>query len=137
MILLHLSPKTVSRLDKYQSVIEDPSSIFQVVSTQKKFEVSAARQAGKNCIHFTHIRILDGSGDGMVCQLNMNLAHDGSKLCAGDIVQLHMFTSSLTYVTSSGGEVNVHQCRASMVVIHTFSKVGYWAPPPSIADPMI
>ena len=118
----------MSRLAKYQSIIEDPSSIFQVVSTQKKFEVSAARQAGKNCIHFTHIRILDGSGDGMVCQLNMNLAHDGSKLCA--------FTS-LTYVTSSGGEVNVHQCRASMVVIHTFSKVGYWAPPPSIADPMI
>ena len=94
----------MSRLAKYQSVIEDPSPIFQVVSTQNKFEVSAACQAGKNCIHFTHIRILDGSGDGMVCQLNMNLAHDGSKLCAGDIVQLHMFTS-LTYVTSSGGEV--------------------------------
>jgi hypothetical protein len=131
-----LTKNYVSRLAKYQSVIDNPSPIFQVVSTQKKFEVSAALQAGKNSIHFTHIRILDGSGDGMVCRLNMNLAHDGSKLCAGDIVQLHMFTP-LTYVTSSGGEVNVHQCHAPMVVIHTFSKIGYRVPPRSITDLMI
>jgi hypothetical protein len=58
----------------------------------------------------------------MVCRLNMNLAHDGSKLCVGDIVQLHMFTP-LTYVMSSGGEVNLHQCRAPMADIHTFSKI--------------
>ena len=72
----------------------------------------------------------------MVCQLNMNLAHDGSKLCAGDIVQLHMFTP-LTYVTSSESEVNVHQWHAPTVVIHTFSKIGYRVPPRSITDLMI
>ena len=51
-------------------------------------------------------------------------------------MQLHMFTP-LTYVMSSGGEVNMHQCCAPMVVIHTFSKIGYRAPPHSITDPMI
>ena len=96
--------------------------------------MSATRQAGKKPIHFTHIHILDGSGYGMVCRLNMNLAHDGSKLCAGTIVQLHMFTP-LAYVTSSGGEGHACQCHAPMIVIPTFSN-GYWLPPPSIADPM-
>ena len=131
-----LTKNYVSRLAKYQSVINNPSPIFQVVSTQKKLEVSAALQAGKNSIHFTHICILDGSGDCMVCRLNMNRAHEGSKLCAWDIVQLHMFTP-LTYVTSSGDEVNVHQCCAPIVVIHTFSKIGYWTHPRSITDLMI
>jgi hypothetical protein len=54
-----LTKNYVSRLAKYQSVIEDPSPIFQVVYTQKKFEVSATRQAGKNSIHITHIHFLD------------------------------------------------------------------------------
>jgi len=42
-------------------------------------------------------------------------------------VQLHLFTP-LTYVTSNGGKGDE---RAPMVVIHTFSKIGY-APLPHI-----
>ena len=80
-----LTKNYVSRLAKYQSVIGDQSPMFQVVSTQKKFELSAALQAGKNSIHFTHIRILNGSGDGRVCRLNMNLAHDGSTRVQGTL----------------------------------------------------
>jgi hypothetical protein len=33
-------------------------------------------------IHFTHVCILHGCANGMVCHLAMNLMHDGSKLCA-------------------------------------------------------
>ncbi len=77
-----LTKTNVSCLAKYCSVNEDAFPIFQVVSLQKKFKVSMALSAGKNSINVMHICILDGSGDGMVCCLNMNLAHDGSKLCA-------------------------------------------------------
>jgi hypothetical protein len=99
-----LTKNYVRRLANNISVNEVASPIFQVASSQKKFEVTTAhRIAGKNSIHFTHLRLLNGSGDVMVERCNMNLAHDGNKLRAGEMVQLHLFTP-LTYVMSSSGE---------------------------------
>ena len=70
----------------------------------------------------------------MVGQLNMNLAHDGSKLRAGDILQLRTF-SPLTYVSSKGSE-GVNQQRSPVIVIHTYSKIGYAPLPCPLNDPM-
>ena len=126
-----LTKEFVSRIAGNQCVAHIDAPIFQVVSTRKKFEVSVSK-IEKNSIHFTHLRILDGSGDVMVGRLNMNLAHDGSKLRAGEIVQLHLFTP-LTYVTSNGGEGDE---RAPMVVIHTYSKIGYAPLPRIVGNPM-
>ncbi len=114
---------------------EVASPIFQVVSSKKKFEVTSAYQiAGKNSIHFTHLCLLDGSEDVMVGRCNMNLAHDGGKLRAGEMVQLHLFTP-LTYVTSSSGDQG-ELPRAPMVVIHTFSRIGYSPLPQNVSNPM-
>jgi hypothetical protein len=68
----------------------------------------------------------------IVGRLNMNLAHNGGKHRAGEIVQLHLFTL-LMYVTSRGGE---EVERAPMVVIHTFSKIEYKLLPQNIGNPM-
>ena len=67
----------------------------------------------------------------MLGRLNIDLAHDGAKLSGGDIIQLHMFTP-LTYPPSKGHD----NIRSPMVVIHTYSKVGYAALPVQIEDPM-
>jgi hypothetical protein len=70
----------------------------------------------------------------MVGRLNMNLAHDGSKLRVGGMVQLHLFTL-LTYVTSSSGEQG-DRLRVPMVVIHTFLRIGYTPLPQNVGNPM-
>jgi hypothetical protein len=126
-----LTKEYVSCIAGNQCVANVDAPIFQVVSTRKKFEVSVSK-IERNAIHFTHLCLLDGSGDVMVGRLNMNLAHDGGKLQAGVIVQLHLFTP-LTYVSSSGGEEGE---RAPMVVIHTFSKIGYEPLPHNVGNPM-
>ena len=58
----------------------------------------SSKNGASNSIHSTinTCAFWDGSGGVMVGQLNMNLAHDGCKLQAGNIVQLHTFTP-LTY----------------------------------------
>jgi hypothetical protein len=67
--------------------VDDQSPIFQVISHKKNFEESISSQNGSsNSIHFTHLHMLDSSGDVMVGRLNMNLTHGGCKLQAGDIV---------------------------------------------------
>jgi hypothetical protein len=77
---LSLIKDYVNRLANHQSA-DDQSLIFQVKSHKKNFEELISIQNGSsNSIHFTHLRILDSSGNVMVGQLNMNLAHDGSKL---------------------------------------------------------
>ena len=122
-------------LSPNHSVNEVASPNFQVVSSQKKFEVTLAHQiAGKNSIHFTHLHLLDGSGDVMVGRCNTNLAHDGAKLRAGEMVQLHLFTP-LTYVMSSGADQG-NLPRAPMVVIHTFSRIGYSPLPQNVSNPI-
>jgi hypothetical protein len=70
----------------------------------------------------------------MVGRLNMNLAHDGSKLRVGEMVQLHMFTL-LTYVTSNSGEQG-DQPHAPLVVIHIFSRIEYAPLPQNVGNPM-
>jgi hypothetical protein len=74
-----LTKEYVSSIASNQCVANVDALIFQVVSTRKKFEVSVSK-IEQNAIHFTHICLLDGSGDVMVGRLNMNLAHDGGKL---------------------------------------------------------
>jgi hypothetical protein len=126
-----LTKEFVSCIAGNQFVAHIDAPIFQVVSTRKRFKMSVSK-IEKNYIHFNHLRILDGSGDVMVGLLNMNLAHDGSKLQASEIVQLHLFTL-LTNVTSNGGKGDE---RAPMVVIHTFSKIGYAPSPGIVGNPM-
>ncbi len=131
-----LTKKYVCRLANNRSVIKVASPIFQVVSLQKKFEVLVAHWiAVKNSIHFTHLCLLDGSGDVMVGRLNMNLAHDKSKLRVGEMVQLHLFTP-LMYVTPSSGEQSDRPC-VPMVVIYTFSRIGYAPLTQNVGNPMM
>ncbi len=130
-----LTKTCVCCLANNRSVNKVASPIFQVVSLQKKVEVLVAHQiAGKNSIHFTHLCLLDRSGDVMVGRLNINLAHDGSKLRVGEMVQLHLFTL-LTYVTSSSVKHGDWPC-APMVVIHTFSRIGYAPLPQNVGNLM-
>ena len=60
-----LAKEFVSHIAGNQCVAHIDATIFQVVSTRKKFEVSVSK-IEKNSIHFTHLHILDGSGDVMV-----------------------------------------------------------------------
>ncbi len=60
-----LTKEFVSRIAGNQCVAHIDAPIFQVVSTRKKFKVSVSK-IEKNSIHFTHVHILDGSGDVMV-----------------------------------------------------------------------
>ncbi len=73
-----LAKEFVSPIAGNQCVTHIDAPIFPVVSTRKKFEISVSK-IEKNSIHFTHLCMLDGSNV-MAGQLNMNLAHDGSKL---------------------------------------------------------
>ena len=91
----------VNRLTNHQSA-DDQSPIFQVKSHKKNFEESISIQNGSsNSIHFTHLCILDSSGNVMVGQLNMNLAHDGSKLRAADCrhsVAVHIHPTHICFI---------------------------------------
>jgi hypothetical protein len=93
-----LTTKYVSSLASYQSLDINLKPIFQVISIKMDFEESS-KSNKKNSIHFTHIRIIDGSGDVMIGRCAMNIAHEGVRLHMGDIIQLHLFTPT-TYSPS-------------------------------------
>jgi hypothetical protein len=61
-----LTKDYVNRPANHQSV-DEQSPIFQVISHKRNFEDSISSKNGSsNSIHFTHLRILDGSGGVMV-----------------------------------------------------------------------
>ncbi len=124
----------VNRPANHQSV-DEQSPIFLVISHKRNFEESISSKNGSsNLIHFTHMRILDGSSGVMIGRSNMNLAHDGSKLRAGDVFQLHTSTP-LTYVSSKGSK-GVNQQSSPAIVIHVYSKIGYAPLPRPLNDSM-
>ena len=116
-----------------ESVIEyAPTPVLQVVSKNMALEGSTGGNNHTNMIHFTNLRVCDGSGDVMLARLSMQIAHDGDKLKEGDIIQLNLFTP-LTYPPSGGG--GSHH-RMPAVVVHTYTKIGYSALPKELNPPM-
>ena len=85
----------------------------------------------KNSIHFTHLRLHDGSNDIITGQFSMHIAHDGNKLNGSDIIRLNSYTP-LTY-TPSGPD---NQQRSPAIVIHTYPKVGYASIPSKLNKPL-
>ena len=91
-----------------------PTPVLQVVSKTMALEGSTGGNGHTNMIHFTNLRVCDGSGDVMLARLSMQIAHDGDKLKEGDIIQLNLFTP-LTYAPQEEGEAitdNMLSCSA-------------------------
>jgi hypothetical protein len=105
--------------------------VLQVVAPPKREFEGSARKNKESCIHFTKLRVCDGSKDVILVRLSMHLASDGKKLVEGDIIQLNLFTP-LTYAVSGGGD---SPYRSPAVVVHTYTKVGYAAIPNDLHAP--
>ena len=86
------------------------------------FEPNSSRtsNATTNLIHFTHIRLADGSNNQVLGRLNMQLAHDGKRLQPGDVIMLTKYSPMLY---SPSGEENPQ--RSPAIIIHQFTRVGY------------
>jgi len=85
----------------------------------------------KSSIHFTHVRLRDGSNDVITARLPMHVAHNEYQLGGGDIIQLSSFTP-LTFTTSGRDSPQ----RSPAIVIHTYTKIGYLALPPKLNPPL-
>jgi hypothetical protein len=126
-----LTQKYISDIAEYRDINAELSPILQVVSTKMSYEENKQHKKKTNAIHFTHLRLCDGSNDVIVCRLSMHLAHDGNKLRAGDIIQLHFFTP--VRYSPSGQQSGP---RMPAIVVHTYSKIGYSALPDNLNSPL-
>lgn len=128
---LSLTANYISAIAEYNDLEYAESPTLQVVEAFMDYEETSNSSNKKtNSIHFTHLRLCDGSRDVMKGHLSMHLAHDGKKLDPGDIIQLNSFTP-LTY--SPSGQDSTH--RSPAVLIHTYSKVGYASLPKKLNPP--
>ena len=72
----------ISSIAEFKELDDSELPILQVVSSKMDFEESS--RSNKDCyIHFTHLRLCDGSKDVMTGRLSMHLVHDGTKLDKG------------------------------------------------------
>jgi len=104
--------------------------VLQVVASKMLLETSSVIKK-KNSIHFTHLRLRDGSNDIITARLSMHIAHEGNKLDNGDSIRLNSYTP-LTYMPS--GLDNPQ--RSPAIVIHTYGKVGYASIPSKLNKPL-
>ena len=116
---LALRPNCVSSISDFKELDNFVSPTLQVIKSKMDWEEST-KSKKVNSLHFTHLRLCDGSKDVMMGRLSMQLAHSGNYLNTGDIIQLNSFTP-LTYTPSGQDKPQ----RSPAVVIHTCSKVGY------------
>lgn len=123
--------RPVTFIAQYKDVDVALSPILQVVSATMKYE-SSTEGKKSNSIHFTHLRLCDGSNDVMVGRLSMHISHEGNKLRPGDIIQLDVFTP--LRFTPSGENDGDHRLPA--VVIHNYSRIGYAAPRNELNNPI-
>ena len=124
-----LSENYISSIATFKDITEEKDPILQVVSSSMEFEHSKNGNKSSS-IHFTHLRLCDGSGDVMNGRLSMHLAHEGDKLVEGDIIQLRQFTP-MTYPTDKES----HQ-RSPCVVIHTYTRKGCALLPDPLNQPI-
>mmetsp|Transcript_9129 Transcript_9129/g.20696 ORF Transcript_9129/g.20696 Transcript_9129/m.20696 type:complete len:171 (+) Transcript_9129:135-647(+) len=97
-----------------------------------RFESNSSRTSNTtNLIHFTHIRLADGSNNQVLCRLNMQIAHDGKRLLPGDVIMLTKYSPMLY---SPSGEINPQ--RSPAIVVHQFTRVGYTSISEDLEPPM-
>ena len=125
-----LTSSYILSIATFKDLPSDLLPIMQVVSSKMTTETSSMKQK-RNNIHFTHLRLRDGSNDVIIARLSMNVAHDGSKLGGGDIIRLSNFTP-LTF-TPSGRD---NPQRSPALVIHTYAKIGYSSLPIKLNPPL-
>ncbi|KAL3778051.1 hypothetical protein ACHAWO_002227 [Cyclotella atomus] len=89
-----------------------------------KYE-SSTEGKKSNSIHFTHLRLCDGSNDGWLEAINAYIR--GNKLRLLDVFTPLRFTPS-------GGNDGDHRLPA--VVIHNYSRIGYAAPRNELNNPI-
>ena len=130
--MLALTTKYIASIAAFKELDFDVPPVLQVVASKMKLEVSAMLKK-KFSIHFTHLRLRDGSDDIITRRLSMHMhiAHDGNKLNDGDIIRLNSYTP-LPY-TPSGPN---NQQRSPAIVIHTYAKVGYASIPSKLNKPL-
>ena len=124
-----LTTNYISSIAEYKD-LDAKLPILQVVSTPNMDFEEFSRKGKSTNIHFTHLRLCDGSNDVMTGRLSMHLAHEGNKLEEGDIIQLNRFTA-LTYQSSGTDK----PYRSPAVVIHIYSRVGSAAVPKKLESP--
>ena len=127
-----LTSNFISDIAKFKEVSEglDASPVMQVVALPSMNLEESSRSNKSSHIHFTHLRIRDGSNNVMLGRLSMHLAHDGNKLGEGDIIRLISFTPLRFTPRVQDGSPH----RLPAVVIHTYTKIDY-APVPKRLNP--
>ena len=127
-----LTTNYVSSIARYKDLDYADRPILHVAAPPiMDFEQSNSAK-GLNSVHFTHLRLRDGSDDVMTGRLSMHLAHEGIRLDEGDIIQLELFTPC-TYPMSGEDKPQ----RSPMVLIHRYSRLGTAAlPAKKLPDPM-
>ena len=125
-----LTADYITSIAEFRDLDFEQYPILQVIAKPNFHLEKNAHRSNSSHTHFTHLRLRDGSNDVMTGRLSMHLAHDGKRLKAGDIIQLHVFTP-LTFKDS--GEDKPY--RSPAVVVHTYSKVGYAVVPRELKSP--
>jgi len=125
-----LTTKYIASIATFKELDFEVPLVLQVVASKMTLEVSAVIKK-KNSIHFTHLRLRDGSNNIITGRLSMYIAHEGNKLDNGDIIRLNSYTP-LTYTPS--GHDNPKQSPA--IVIYTYAKVGYSSIPSKLNKPL-
>ncbi|KAL7535734.1 hypothetical protein ACHAWF_015063 [Thalassiosira exigua] len=119
-----LTPGYIEAISDFKDMTSFEFPILHVVAEPKMSYEESRNKKSINAVHFTHLRLRDGSNDVIVGRLSMSLAHDGKRLSAGDIIELTMATP-LTFRSSGLKKPQ----RSPIVVIHNFQRVGYVAVP--------
>jgi len=91
-----LTSKYIASIATFGELDFEISPVLQVVASKMSLEASSVIKK-KNSIHFTHLRLRDGSNDVITEQLSMHIAHKGNKINNGDIIRLNSYTP-LTYL---------------------------------------
>jgi len=125
-----LTSKYIATIATFGELDFEIPPILQVVGSKMSLEASSVLKK-KNSIHFTHLRLCDGSNDIITARLAMHISHEGNKLDNGDIIRLNSYTP-LTY-TPSGHD---NPQRSPAIVIHTYAKVGYTPIPSKLNKPL-
>ena len=117
-----LTPGYIEAIAKHRNLdtfADEP--VLQVLNSTMSFESNSSRSTSRtNLIHFTHLRLADGSNNQVLCRLNMHLTHDGKRLQPGDVIMLTRYSPMLY---SPSGESNPQ--RSPAIVVHQFTRVGY------------
>jgi hypothetical protein len=125
-----LSTKYIASIAAFAELNFEELPVLQVVSSKMNTELSTTLKK-KTSIHFTHLRLRDGSNDVITGRLSMHISHEGNKLSDGDIIRLNRFTP-ITY-TPSGHD---NPQRSPAIIIHTYAKVGYASVPHILNEPL-